>query len=325
MRHLATIQKIKDIAPIENADAIEVATVLGWRCVVKKGEFSVGDQIVYFEIDSILPPNDAYAFLEKYHWKIRTVKLRGQISQGLILSTDILPEGEYQEGDDVTEVLGVTKYEPVSFKSGRTHPFPSFIPKTDSERIQNLEWIFEEFPIVFHAHEKLDGTSCTVYCKDGKVGVCSRNMEVEDDGVVYWAVAKKYGLDEALPKMGINIAVQMEIIGDGIQKNKYNLKEKKAYVYDVYDIDTGRYLDLPLASSIAKVLGLPWVPYVGDFDLTNHNVDSLLSVAEGKSALNPGSEREGLVFRPAMHIWHPKLDRVGFKAISNKFLLKYEN
>ena len=161
-RKLVTIQKISDLKPIENADAIECAGVLGWHVVVKKGEFKIGDPCVYFEIDSLLPVVSEFAFLSKsgvkksyadgkeYEgYRLKTIRLRGQISQGLCLPISILDGKKYptdsrknpvyQTGTDVTSLLGVVKYEPVipANLSGQAKGlFPGFIPKTDETRIQ---------------------------------------------------------------------------------------------------------------------------------------------------------------------------------------------
>ena len=113
MRKLASIREIKEIRPVENADAIEVTIVDGWECVVKKSEnFKVGDKIVYIEIDSIVPERPEFEFLRERKFRVRTIKLRKQISQGLVLPLSILPQGRYELEDDVTEVLGIKKYDP---------------------------------------------------------------------------------------------------------------------------------------------------------------------------------------------------------------------
>lgn len=152
-RKLASIRKITDIQPIPDADAIEVVVVGGWKVVTKKGEFSVGDLCVYCEIDSFLPILPQYEFLRKSSYKklstgeegfrLRTIKLRGQVSQGLVLPISVLPGGrELFEGMDVTEVLSITKYEPpipASLAGKVKGLFPSFLHKTDEERCLSEE------------------------------------------------------------------------------------------------------------------------------------------------------------------------------------------
>ena len=195
-RKLASIRRITDIQPIPNADAIEVVVVGGWKVVTKKGEFNVGDLCVYCEIDSFLPILPQYEFLRKSSYKklstgeegfrLRTIKLRGQVSQGLVLPLSVLPGGrELFEGMDVTEVLSITKYEPpipASLAGKVKGLFPSFLHKTDEERVQNLA---NEFGILhlfqpnktYYVTEKLDGSSATFYFRNGEFGVCSRNLE----------------------------------------------------------------------------------------------------------------------------------------------------
>lgn len=143
MRKLASIQRIKALEPIEGADAIERATVLGWQLVVKKDEFRVGELCIYCEIDSILPEKPEFEFLKSRGMRIRTIRLRGQISQGICFPLSFLPaETLIEEDSDVTEILGVTKYEPpipASLAGVMKGAFPSFIPKTDETRVQVLQ------------------------------------------------------------------------------------------------------------------------------------------------------------------------------------------
>lgn len=146
MRKLASIQKIKNIEPIEGADRIEKATVLGWNVVVKKDEFKIGDWAIYFEIDSLLPDEPKYEFLKKSSWnprynkiRLKTVKMKGVVSQGLLLPLSSFPDinfSLYNEGSDLTEILGIEKYEPIIPASlgGDVNAFTWPISKTDEER-----------------------------------------------------------------------------------------------------------------------------------------------------------------------------------------------
>ncbi len=148
-RKLATVVKIADIQPIVGADAIVVAKVKGWNVVVKVNEYKVGDLAVYYEIDSFLPIRPQFEFLRKSSYKrmvstegfrLKTIKLRGQLSQGLLTP---IPDGilNPKEGDDLTEALDIVKYEhpiPAQLAGKIKGVFPSFIPKTDEIRIQNF-------------------------------------------------------------------------------------------------------------------------------------------------------------------------------------------
>jgi len=342
MRKLAAIRKIDAINPIPDADAIEVATVGGWRVVVKKGEYCVGDLAVYCEIDSWIP-NELAPFLSKgqepreYNGvkgeRLRTVKLRGQVSQGLLLQMEKKMDGGWlmpvtrrcwvQEGEDVTEELGIQKYEaplPAQLAGEARGVFPSFIPKTDQERIQNLTRELEDWTkmnITWEVTEKLDGSSMTVYVMDEDEGVCSRNLNLkETEGNTLWRVARTNKLIDKIRSTGRNLALQGEIIGEGIQGNRYKQKGQDFYLFDIYDIDQGRYLTPNERVTLAAKLDINHVPFVsGGRYIEAADVQSLLDYAEGKSQLCATAEREGLVFKCNQK-------ELSFKAISNKFLLK---
>jgi RNA ligase (TIGR02306 family) len=326
MRKLATIRKIDAITPIENADAIECATVGGWRVVIKKGEFQVGQLATYFEIDSWIPePIAPFLCQDRREYqgvvgaRLRTVKLRGQISQGLLIP---VADPTWQEGDDVTDLLGVQKYEapvPAQLSGMVRGDFPSRIPKTDQERIQNLgeplrDWIAQNF--TWEVTEKLDGTSMTVYWMDGQFGVCSRNLDLlETSENTLWRIARERDMEAQLRALGRDLALQGELIGENIQKNPYLLKGQDFYLFDVYDIKQGRRLNATERQALN--LKLKHAPVLDQQSITSDSIAALLQQAEGKSALNPKAEREGLVFKC--------LERdISFKAISNKFLLKHE-
>jgi RNA ligase (TIGR02306 family) len=347
-RKLATIRKIAAIEPIEGADAIEVAVVDGWKVVVKKGEFAVDSLAVYLEIDSWVPTELA-PFLSKgkepreYEGvkgeRLRTVKLRGQISQGLLLPVEqrheqfcglldmvVLGDKEevVEEGTDVTEFLGIIKWErPMNAQlAGMARGnFPALVPKTDQERIQNLTRSFEQYQIdTWSITEKLDGSSCTFYLDDEDVfHVCSRNLDLkEDETNSFWKVARKFQVEDVMRRNFMKgMAIQGEMIGEGIQGNQYKV-QLDFYVYDMYNTHTGQYI-LPVQLKAAcERLGLKHVPILAeDTDIKEQSIQSILDFAEGKSLLN-GSNREGVVFKSnTVH------DR-SFKSISNSWLLKNE-
>lgn len=319
-RVLARIAVIDDLNSIEGADAIEVASIDGWKVVVKKNEFQIGDKCVYCEIDSILPEKEEFEFLRRVNFRIKTIRLRGQISQGIIFPTSILPV-DYQNaeiGTDVTDIIGVTKYEkkvPAQLQGVALRYFPPFLRKTDEERVQNLSKCFDKFKgCLFYATIKYDGTSFTCYKHEENFGVCSRNMELKEDYEnTYWQAAKKYNLAELLPD---GYAIQGELIGPGIQSNSYGLSEIKVLVFNVWDIKKQTYLTLKEKKEFVKNLNMELVSIVEEnLDVYSMSIDQILTMAEGKSDLNSKVEREGLVFRSQTD------EFVSFKAISNKFLL----
>ena len=341
MRKLASIRRIDSIDPIVDADAIEVATVGGWKIVVKKGEFAIGDLAVYLEIDSWVPTELA-PFLSKGKdprefegikgERLRTIKLRGQLSQGLLLPLNLL-EGKISEQNmeyisdcvdmDVTEVLGIKKWErPMNAQlAGMARGnFPSLIPKTDQERVQNLVGeIRAAFDIKseFEITEKLEGSSMTVYLIDGVFGVCSRNLDLkETEGNAFWATARELDIEGKMREIPDgDWAIQGELIGPGIQGNIYNLSKPEFHVFDVYNIKTGEYLKPVYRRELIQRMGLTHVPVIAiDKDLGVGTVDDILTWAEDKSRLNPNQEREGIVFKQVN-------GGMTFKAISNRYLL----
>lgn len=329
-RALASVQRIRAIDPIPDADAIEVATVRGWKVVIKKGEFAGGDLAVYVEIDAFLPEEPAYEFLRKSSFKtlpngrggfrLRTVKLRGQVSQGLLLPLSVLPAGtSAEEGEDVTDALGIVLYEPPMPVSDEAKgPFPVFVPKTDEERIQNLPDLFDadrpKEPL--YVTEKLDGSSFTAYLRDGAFGVCSRNLDLLDTpSSAFWKAARALDLEAKLRATERNLAVQGELVGPGVQGNPYKLDANAVYFFSAFDIDRYAYLPLNEFRALLDALGLPMVPLLDAAFALPDTMEAMLAYADGPSALRPETAREGVVVRSA--------DRaVSFKAISNRFLLK---
>ncbi len=335
MRKLATLQIISAVEPIEGADRIALASVLGWKVVIKKGEFNPGDPAIYCEVDSFLPIKPEFEFLRKSSYKkmsdgtegfrLKTIKLRGMISQGLLIPVTSLPG--YPEvpptGTDVTDLLGIVKYEPpipAQLAGEVKGPFPGFISKTDEERIQNLIDSLPNYKdSVFYVTEKVDGTSITIYLKDGQFGICSRNLElVENPENTYWRIVRELDIENKLRELGRNIALQGELIGEGIQKNIYKLHGQTIKFFDAFDIDKYEYFDFSSFIKIIGDFGLATVPVIDNAFQLPETVDEILNLANGKSVLNPAANREGLVFRTTSG------KRFSFKAISNNFLLSDE-
>ena len=347
MRKLASVEKIVSVRNHPNADSIELAFIKGWQVVVRKGEFKVGDKVVYISIDSWVP-NTVAPFLSKGNEpreyegvkgeRLRTVKLRGELSQGLVLPITMLkaPFNMMEDGGDVSELLGVIKWEPpisTNLAGNTKGGFPHFIQKTDLERIQNvysdmaslgkIKWVMEE---------KADGASCTIYTlyhRDGTydTGVCSRNLEIKmgDDNNAFVSVAKRDGYVANLHKIGKSLAIQGELCGPGIQGNKYKLEQLTLFVFDVYLIDDCSYATRVerwevLSQLISLGVKVSQVPHLGSTTLPTSSQECL-ALAEGKSKINPKQEREGIVFKSSAPI-NGKV--VSFKSISNRFLLKEE-
>jgi RNA ligase (TIGR02306 family) len=350
MRKLVTIREVEDINPINGADAIECLSIGGWKVVSRKGTFEIGDSAVFFEIDSFLPASDVRfedifqgkgkrTFEGVDGYRLRTVKLRGQISQGLALPLNIFPEIAENTELDITEQLGVIKYErPEDFGGNCITKgyFPWFIHKTDEERVQNISqetWDhlkYEEFVPTL----KLCGASTTVYYvkderyfigePDGRVeqvGLCSRKFlldwESNTDNPFVKGVMKS-GLFNIATQMGRdlnkNIALQGETVGGGIQNGWEKFAEFETFVFSIFDLDEQRYFSgLELLHLVSKYNIPSTVFYKSIFPFRDFTRDELIKMADGSSFIN--NVREGLVFK--------QLDGpFSFKVISNKFLLK---
>ena len=395
MRKLASIQLINSIEPIENADKIEYASVLGWHCVVKKDEFKVGDKCIYIEIDSILPEdNPNFEFMKPRKYRVKTIKLRGKISQGIVFPMNILPkdESKYKVGDDVTNILKIKKYEPEDvvppsptikkswlychtpncirgilfricpkfakkiFKLPDSNkPFPSFIPRSDETRCQSFtpEFYRDHTGQYFSYTIKADGSSTTVYHYNGHIGVCSRNLELPlNDGNKYVEAVKKYDLLNKLEKFckdnKCNIALQGELLGPGIQGNKYKLQDYDIYFFNAFNIDTQHYFIESSLTQLCEYFGLKRVFYFDPIFFLK-SADEWVEFAKGKSKLNPDIQREGIVIRlynpsdwiPARtnngneitipnpifsgSLLHETTNYLSFKAINPDFLLKFDS
>lgn len=332
MRKLATLRRVADVQPIPGADKIELAKIDGWQCVVKKGELKPGSLALYCEIDSFLPANDErFAFLSKDFRndhegrrgaRLRTIKLRGMLSQGLALGLEQFPElAHANEGEDLTDALGIVKWEPpmpAQLSGVARGSFPAFLRKTDQERIQNVPHYLDDAGN-YEVTIKLDGSSMTAYHYEGNGGVCSRNLDlVETEGNTFWSVARTYGLPMRLAKlceeMNIpGIAIQGELMGPNIQGNRERLGTHDLFVFDVLFPGEQRYATPGERYDICRLLGLKHVPVVSYETTLPVSVEEALSLAEGRS-LNPDVTREGVVFK--------RLDGCrSFKAIANSYLL----
>ncbi len=339
-RKLASVQRVIHIEPIPNADAIELVRINGWQCVTKKAEFLPGSLGVFFEIDAVPPDDERFRFLwtpkamvegalvprpEKF--RIRTMRLRGALSQGLFMPLAAFPEigDAVAEGDDLTELLAVGKYEPpapVNMGEWRG-PFPPLVPKTDEMRVQSVPQVLDELRgKPYAATLKYDGTSATFVIdpRTGEFHVSSRNQSLRDGSNPYWNMARKYDI-EAVLRANPNLAIQGEIVGPGVQKNPLGLPEVALFAFNVYDFSAGTYLDHDGARAFLGSNNITAVETVEIGESFAHTQDELLALAEGKY---PGTknEREGIVIRPRTEAFSTTLGgRLSFKAISNRYLL----
>jgi RNA ligase (TIGR02306 family) len=352
MRKLVTIRRVEKILPIPKADAIELARIDGWQCIVKKGTFHPGDFGVYFEVDAFLPIRAEFEFLrarcyrklgEREGFRLRSMKLRGELSQGLLLPIEELSsirkesvETYFHERTDLSDHFGVIKYEPpipVEITDIVRGAFPFFVPKTNEERIQNLPELFSNEAVLateFEITEKMDGTSFSAYYNKGEAGICSRNYELKPQhpkGGPYTTFASASDLLKTLnnycEKHQRNLVLQGELCGPGIEKNRYQLSNVTLFLFNIYNIDTNTYLPSDERQKIHKAIleessdayrrGVDHVPILERRKLSEFSgIDALLSYACEAEAL------EGVVFKS---VQENKGSDVSFKVISNAYLL----
>lgn len=374
MRKLATVRRISNIRPIENADAIEVCSVDGWNVVIKKGIHKEGDLAVYIEVDSLLDENNpVFEFMRPRGFKVRTIKLRNTVSQGLIIPLkefeDILIIHQLAEGDDLTKILKISKFEVdddlletqeveedekgfkrtlirkikkllgiknTDKKKYGAEGFPThLVGKTDEKRVQNFSKNITPDKN-FIVTEKLDGTSAT-YVLEKKKGffkpkyefyICSRNLRISEKDTTskYVKIAKKYAIRKRLMEMMEHeskkmkecvISLQGEIVGQGIQKNKYE-KELDFYAFTL--TKNG------VRESFSDSFDWLW-QYDGEFPEIKkvpivscphrfYSVEEVISKSNMQSLLNPRTIAEGIVIRNIRDLSE------SYKAINPEFLLK---
>jgi hypothetical protein len=274
-RNLASVQKVLEVLPIEGADKIELIKVLGWQCVVRKGLYKVNDLGIYIEIDSIVPDLPIFDFMKERKFRVKTIKLRGQISQGLFMSFGEMKIKNYKEGTDLTDILNIKKYEPdennviyqgkqnksfwwkmvytIPFlrmfrkKCGPGASFPThLVPKTDETRLQafgpNFLEIYKDLPISIS--QKMDGSSLTFVYNKGKFSVASRNVwYIEKKDNNFWKIVEQSGIDKTckLVFKKRNVCLQGELCGPSIQDNKYRLDSLTYFLFGIFDSDKKTY------------------------------------------------------------------------------------
>lgn len=326
-RKLVTVRKIDKIKPIPNADIIEVAILGGWEVVVRKNDnYKVGDKVLYFEIDSFLPNTipqfDFFQAPDRTKtmeingkdvngYVLKTARMRGQISQGLIMRLESFPDLEEDNIEEYFKNLGVVKYEK-ELPIAAINDFPNYVLKTDSLRVQNLTNEFlsiidKESPVKIPT-EKIDGTSRTYWKdKDGKLHICGKNWEIKATHADR-VVIKKYNLDKELKPLQY---IQGELFGPKIQSNRLKLKEPDYRIFTFKSED---------GSTLSENLEKIKVP-VYDLEFPKTLEEAVAQVNGLKSLINPNVMSEGVV-------WHlgrtyQELNcRNTFKAINNKYLLK---
>jgi len=350
---LASVQKVIKLTPIEGADMIETATVLGWEIVVKKNEYNVNDLCAYIQIDTVVPDLPEYEFLRERKFRVRTIRLRKQISQGLIVP---LPAGKWKEGDDLTELLCVKKYEKVDNNPERYEkprmpklwhhkayyifkynflykvfpklqklsrsPFPkNLVSITDEERIQNIPQVLNQYAgKLFVVSYKLDGSSITVIHSKvfgkSKFRICSRRFELHDKKNDWYRVFTDTGFNNEVLKLVKQFGTNDIIVqGEAIGKFNGNHHNLQREQIRLFNIYVnGKRLNQKEFLEVCQKNNIPHCPLYKE-TILNHSLPDILKESEIKDLLNPAADAEGLV-------WRCVDDNMSFKVINNKYLLK---
>ena len=398
MRQLATIQRIKDVLPIEGRDKIGLATFenVGWKVIVVKEEMKPGDLVVYIEYDSVLPDKPEFEFLKNRCWresvrgyKIGAMKMGGVVSEGIAFGLNILPKSpdHYKEGDAVAKELGIELFDDL-FQQGKpicervnhkstwykrllykyfpwlakkiwggagSRSFPSYyIDKTDETRIQVFPHILEKHrDLNVLVTEKLDGCSSTfLVTPQNEFIIASRNLSLDQiriDKAVskyntdtmkkqpmrdYWRIiASKYNIPEVIYKYKkihhVNIALQGEICGPGIQNNKLKLQDLELFLFNIFNVDTKKYFTYNEMVEFAKENGFKVVPLIEERKLDWNSVDEAVEYSKGTSVIGLSQIREGVVVRAKdinnVQPEHSMGRMFSFKIINPDFLVKYSN
>lgn len=311
MKEVVYIGKIINIESIVGADSIELTTVIcgtggRWKGITTKGKMSLGQKVLVYLQDALLPPSDVYPFMEKYGWRVRILKMRGCPSECLILETDI----DLPVGTPVTEMVGASKFEKPIKDMSIAGPFPYFIPKTDEPNFQTAgDMVNELYGKPYVVTLKMDGTSCTAYMLNGELHVCSRNYEIKDTGNDYWKIAKSFNLLEGY-------AVQFEVYGEGWNGNPTGIKGIKGEVFNVYDIAARKYLGAFEAYNFCVSMKIPFVQFIETGDCFDYDEAGLRELSEQK--YKSGKDAEGVVIRPQQEM-ELNGQRLSFKVINGKY------
>lgn len=325
MSNLATVQIIKDVRKHPNADALDIVRVLGWDVVTKRDEFKIGDLCVYICIDTILPEKPEFEFLRNKHFRIKPIRLRKEYSNGICFPLNIIPTYcpptggppfdrptigpvqdmlTVQEGLDVTDDIGVKKYEkpiPAELAGIAVGHIPGFLIITDEDNLRsNPEAVPEMYGRPYYITRKEDGSSGTYFIRNGTFGVCSRRIHLkESESNGFWKMARKYDIENVLKTTfpDKDVAIQGEVVGPGIQDNKLGLKELEFRLFNVFDINGRSYFDYARIVDFTNKCNIPMVPLVNEGSAFGYSLEELIELAKAQN-YPTGGPAEGIVIRP---------------------------
>ncbi len=326
MKNLATIQKVTNVRNHPNADALDLVQVLGWQVVTKRGEYKENDLCVYVCIDTVLPEKPEFEFLRNKSFRIKPIRLRQEYSNGICFPVTFVPgyagpsntptefffnrktevgedHGIHEVGDDVTDLIGVKKYEkPISpeLAGQAVGGFPSFLIITDEDNLRSYpDAVPELYGRPFYITRKEDGSSGTYFINSGEFGVCSRRIHLKDtEGNGFWRIARKYDIEAKLRAAfpDLNIAIQGEVVGPGVQKNPIGLTELEFKLFNIFDINGRAYFDYAKIVDFCATTGIPMVPVIAEGSTFGYSLTDLIQLASEQ--MYGDKPAEGIVIRP---------------------------
>ena len=334
----ATIEKIAGVLSHPNADRMSLAKVKGWTVCIKKDEYKVDDLCIYVQTDSILEECPQYEFLRNKDFRIRPMKLRGVLSQGIIFPISMLKDfgvdtlivDEQVVGTDVSKHIKASHYEkpiPTCLAGKVKGHLPSFLKKTDEENIENVVDIINELTgKPYYITIKVDGSSGSFYLKDFVFGVCSRNLDLKEDEVNgFWKIARTYDIENKLKSHfpDKNICVQGEVYGPGIQGNRLSMPNISVALFNLWDIDSRTYLGYDLLVDFCNSAKIPMVKVIKSGTMFDMSMEDLQKLAD-ESVYDNGTPVEGIVLRPQTSFVSVIMEKpLSVKIMNEKFKLKH--
>lgn len=322
---LATIEKLHSVRPHPDPEVLklEVGKIKEWPVVIPKGQFKDGDLVIFIQIDSIVPESNSYfEFMRRQKFRVWNARFKGAPSQGLVCPLSIASNVDgnpFYVGDDVTEILGVIKYEKpldASIAGDAKGGFPThLVPITDEDNLLNFPDVLKEFENEeCYLTVKADGSSMTIIYQKGEVRVCSRRLEQKETGGL-WKIAEKYDLPNRLAYYNTDIAIQAEACGGKIQGNPLGLAEPSLFVFNMRSLETGAWFGWEQLKNTCSALNIPHVqlahePFV--FDNT-WNIARLQDIANAVTYTTASGEKrkgEGIVLRPTKPTYSSILNKM---------------
>ena len=355
-RKLASIEKITKIEPIKDADQIELVEILGWHVIVRKEEnYKVGDLVVYIEYDSVIPQRPEFEFLRSCCYskrfkgfRIRNRKLRGVFSEGIVFkiatvkALDILPANKIKQGLDVSDIIGIRKYDTELYRSvdkkvlnpvakymmrykwfrklrlveRPRYAYPEGMEKANENNIQVVFNKLGHYDGLFYKSSKIEGQAASYLIHKKKFKVFSHNQGYPKTNNNWWNIAVKYDIENKMKEfMKLHklksLFIQGEIAGLGIQRNIYKFNDLEFFIYDVGTLENGKF-EYDNIQMFCDTVDLKSVPILEINTPLLETSDAIVKDADGQSVLNKDVLREGVV-------WRSMDNKVGFKSKSQKY------